>query len=493
MERPDRYNLAVLGGGSGGLVVAAGGAGLGARVVLFEKGRMGGDCLNTGCVPSKALLRAAKAVKHLREAGRFGIGGGGDPGPQDLKRVMEWVRSRQAVIAPHDSVERFTGLGVDVVQGAGRLVSPREVEGGGRRIRARHVVIATGSRPRVPDLPGLVEAGFLTNESVFDLDRLPGSLLVVGGGPIGAELGQAFARLGSKVTIVSSSAHLCPREDPDVAEGLARCLRAEGVVVLDGAKVARVEVRGGKKVVTVEGPAAAGAAGAAGAAPLPSAIAVDEILVAAGRAPNLEGLGLDAAGVAFTPSGITTDLRGRTNVPSVWAIGDVAGGPLFTHWAGHQARVVLRNTLFPGTAACDRENLCWTTFTDPELARVGLSETEARERGVPHRVFCVPFTGVDRAVCDGEGEEAQCFFAKVVASPKGKILGAAILHPRAGDLLAELVLAKRWGVTLPQISATIHAYPSLSEISRALGDAYQRTRLSPGSRSRLERVFAWFR
>ena len=478
LDRSDRYNLAVIGAGSGGLVVAAGGAGLGARVVLFEKHLMGGDCLNTGCVPSKALLRAAKAVRHAREARRFGIRGVEDPGPQDARAVMEWVRGRRAVLAPHDSVERFTALGVEVVQGEARLVSPHEVEGGGRRIRARHVVVATGSRPRIPDVPGLARAGFLTNESVFDVDRLPGSLLVLGGGPIGTELGQAFARLGSRVTIVSSSPHVCPREDEDVAGALARALRAEGVVILDRTTATRVATRDGGKVVTTAGPDGT------------AEIAVDEILVAAGRTPNLEGLGLDSAGVRFTPAGIQTDARGRTNVPSVWAIGDVAGGPLFTHWAGHQARVVLRNALFPGTAACDRENLCWTTFTDPEVARVGLSEAQAREQGVPHRIFTVPFESVDRAVCNGEDEGN---FAKVVASPKGKILGAAIVHPHAGDLLAELVLARKWGVTLPQLSATIHAYPSLSEISRALGDTYQRTRLSPGARSLLERAFKWFR
>jgi pyruvate/2-oxoglutarate dehydrogenase complex dihydrolipoamide dehydrogenase (E3) component len=479
MEHADRYNLAVVGGGSGGLVVAAGAAGLGARVVLFEKHLMGGDCLNTGCVPSKALLRAAKAAVAARDAARFGIRGGTGPGVQDLGPVMDWVRSRRARIAPHDSVERFTGLGVDVIQGAGRLVSRNEVEGGGRRIRARHVVIATGSRPRVPDVPGLAEAGFLTNESVFEIDRLPPSLLVMGGGPIGVELGQAFQRLGSRVTIVSSSPHVCPKEDPDAAAALAARLRAEGVTILDGARATRVEVQGGRKVVTVTGQGAA-----------PTSIEVDEILVAAGRLPNVEGLGLEAAGVEVTAAGIRTDASGRTSVPSVWAIGDVAGGPLFTHWAGHQARVVLRNALFPGTAACDRENLPWTTFTDPEIARVGLGETEAKERGVPHRVFRVPFEGVDRAVCDGEEEG---FFAKVVASPKGKILGAAIVHPHAGDLLAELVLAKKFGIGLPQLSATIHTYPSLSEISRALGDAYQKTRLTPSTRSRLERVFAWLR
>ena len=475
----DRYNLIVVGGGSGGLVVAAGGAGLGARVALFEKGRMGGDCLNTGCVPSKALLRAAKAVRYAREAARFGIAGAADLPPQDLSRVAAWVRGRREKIAPHDSVERFRSLGVDVIEAAGRLVAPHELEGGGRRIRGRHVVIATGSRPKVPALPGLAEAGFLTNESVFDLERLPPSLLVMGGGPIGCELGQAFARFGAAVTIVSSTEHLCPKEDADVAAVLERGLVAEGITVLAQARASRVAIRDGRKVVTIE---------RTGDDPIE--VVADEILVAVGRAPNMEGLGLAEAGVTFTEKGIAIDDFCRTNLPNVWAIGDVAGGPLFTHWAGHQARVVLRNALFPGKARCDRANLPWTTFTDPEISHVGLSETEATSSGLPHQVFIVPFESVDRAVCDGEEDD---FFAKVIADPKGKILGAAIVHPHAGDLLAELVLARKAGVTLGTLSATIHTYPSLSEISRALGDAYQRTRLTPVTKRRLERVFAWLR
>ncbi len=475
----DRFNLVVIGAGSGGLTVAAGGAGLGARVALFEKHLMGGDCLNFGCVPSKALLRAAKAVRHAREAKRFGLSGIADPGPQDARAVMDWVRSRRATIAPHDSAERFTGLGVEVIQAEGRLVSPHEVEGGGRRVWGRHVVIATGSRPRVPEVAGLVPGSYQTNETIFDVDRLPASLLVIGGGPIGTELGQAFARLGSSVTIVSSTHQICPREDPDVSAVLAARLRAEGIVVHEGVRATGVVPQGTMKAVTVvrkEGN--------------PLVIAAEAILVASGRTPNIGGLGLERAGVKFTAKGIETDATCRTNVPSVWAIGDVAGGPLFTHWAGHQARVVLRNALFPGTTACDRENLCWTTFTDPEIARVGLGETEAKARGVPHRVFSALFADNDRAVCDGEDEG---YFAKVIAGPKGQILGAAIVHPRAGDLLAELVLAKKWGITLPRLSATIHTYPSLSEISRALGDAYQKDRLTPKTKSRLSRVFKWLR
>ncbi len=319
----------------------------------------------------------------------------------------------------------------------------------------------------------------MTNETVFDVPRLPASLLVMGGGPIGTELGQAFSRLGSKVTIVSATPHICAREDSDAAGILAARLRREGVTILDESRAARVAVRDGRKVVTV-----------VSASGNEIEVGVDEILVAVGRTPNVVGLGLESAGVSCSTRGIATDPHGRTNVPSVWAVGDVAGGPLFTHWAGHQARVVIRNILFPGSTRNDVSNLPWTTFTEPEIARVGLNETQAREKNVPHRVFKVPFEDVDRAVCDGESDS---FFAKVLAGPKGQILGATIVHPHAGDLLPELVLAKKAGLTLDRISSTIHTYPSLSEANRALGDLYMRTKLTPAAKSILTKVFAWLR
>lgn len=474
----ERFNVVVIGAGSGGLVVAAGATGLGARVALAEKHRMGGDCLNTGCVPSKALLASAKALQHAREGRRLGLTIP-DPGPQDWQAVQAHVRSSQARIAPHDSVERFTGLGVEVLQGAATLLSAHEVEVNGQTVRGRHIVVATGSRPTVPPVPGLLEAGFLTNETVFEIPERPASLVVLGGGPIGTELGQAFARLGTKVTIVSSSAHVCSREDPDVAAVLAASLRREGVRILDESRAKRVGRRDGMKLVTV-----------ASAGGVETEVAAAEILVAVGRTANVDGLGLEAAGVRFSKKGIDVDATCRTNVPSVWAIGDVAGGPLFTHWAGHQARVVIRNVLFPGRTSADIGNLPWTTFTEPEIAHVGLNETAARAGNVPHHVFKVRFDSVDRAVCDGDAGE---HFAKVVAGPKGEILGATIVHPHAGNLLAELVLAKKHGITLGKLSATIHTYPSLSEVNRALGDAYMRTRLTSATKARLTRVFRWLR
>ncbi|MGA7989854.1 MAG: FAD-dependent oxidoreductase [Thermoanaerobaculia bacterium] len=489
----ERYNLVVIGGGSGGLVVAAGGAGLGARVALAEKHvlpfaperrapvqGMGGDCLQYGCVPSKALLAAAKAVHAARGAGRFGIRGVSDPGPQDLAAVMDYVGRVQATIAPNDSVERFASLGVDVLLGAGRLRSAHEVEVAGMTVWGRNVVVATGSRARIPDVPGLAEAGFLTNESVFDLRALPNRLLVMGGGPIGVELGQAFARLGSKVTIVSSSAHVCPKEDADVAAVLAAALRADGVVIHDGASASSVSTQNGTKVVTVtrkDGTTVA--------------VEADAILVAAGRRPNVEGLGLEAAGVRFTGTGIGTDAKCRTNVTSVWAIGDVAGPYLFTHWAGYQAGIVLRNTLSPvALASCDVTNTPWITYTDPEIAHVGLGEEEARRTGVSHRVFRASFEHNDRAICDGTSEG---HFTKVLVDPKGRILGATIVHPHAGDLLGEIVLAKKNGLPLSALGAVIHAYPSLSEIHGAVAREALKASLTPGRKALLTKLAAFLR
>jgi pyruvate/2-oxoglutarate dehydrogenase complex dihydrolipoamide dehydrogenase (E3) component len=489
----ERYNLVVIGAGSGGLVVAAGGSGLGARVALAEKhalpftseaGKtvraMGGDCLQYGCVPSKALLRAAKAAHAAREAGRFAIRGVNDPGPQDLGAVMDYVHHAQAHIAPADSVERFEGLGVDVLLGKGSLKSAHEVEVNGTTVWGRHVVVATGSRANIPPIPGLEETGYLTNESVWHARTLPGSFLVMGGGPIGTEIGQAFARLGSKVTIVSSTPHICPKEDADVAAVLVKGLKSEGVTIHDDASAVKVGKRDGKKVVTVKPKSGA-----------EFEVAVDEILVATGRRPNIEGLGLEAAGVKFGKRGIEIDAKCRTNVPSVWAIGDVAGPFLFTHWAGYQAGIVLRNTLSPiALASCDVSNTPWITYTDPEIAHVGLGEEEAKAKGVPHRVFRASFAHNDRAICDGTSEDN---FMKVLVDPKGKILGATIVHPHAGDLLGEVVLAKKNGLPFSALGSVIHAYPSLSEIHGAAAREYLKTSLTPGRKKILTKLAAFLR
>jgi len=475
-----RYNMIVIGAGAGGLTAAAIAAHLGAKVVLLEKHRMGGECLNYGCVPSKAFLKAAKVVHVIRRASEYGLTGIDQPPPQDLKNVMGYVRAVQAHIAPHDSVERFTGLGVEVFLNSGRLRSPHEVELAetGEIIWGRHIVLATGSHPRIPPIAGLAEAGFLTNETVFDCDTLPGSLMVIGGGPIGAELGQAFSRLGAAVTIVSGSDHVLPREDADVAEVLARQLRKEGVAIWDRSRAVRVERQNGKKHVGIRTPEGE------------RVVVADEILVATGRVPNTDGLGLERVGVEYDERGVRIGPTCRTNVPSIWAVGDVAGRHFFSHWSSYQARVVARNVLFPGSSRCDYDTVPWTTFTEPEVARVGYSETDARAKHLPFDVVTASFSDNDRAVCDGETEG----FAKVLTRRRsGRILGATIVHAHAGDLLAELIVARRHGISLAKLSSTIHVYPTLSEINRTLGDTYMLGKITPFLKKLLTRVFVWSR
>jgi pyruvate/2-oxoglutarate dehydrogenase complex dihydrolipoamide dehydrogenase (E3) component len=476
----ERYNLIVIGAGSGGLTVAAVAAILGAKVALLEKDRMGGDCLNYGCVPSKALLKAAKVAHTIRTAADYGLTGVPSLPPQDLKRVMDYVRSVQARIAPHDSVERFHSLGVEVFLGGGRLRSPHEVEvvGTGQILWGRHLVLATGSRPKIPAVHGLEHVGYLTNEAVFGCATLPENLLVVGGGPIGTELGQAFARLGSQVTVASSTEHILPREDVDVAEILARQLQREGITILNCCRAVWADWHDGNKSVGLQTPQGE------------RVIDVDEVLVAVGRQPNTEDLGLEHVGVAFDERGVQIDKRCRTNIPSIWAVGDVAGAPYFSHWASHQARVVARNALFPGTTTYDDTTLPWTTFTQPEVARVGLSEAEAQARGVPYDVYHAPFADNDRAICDGEADG----FAKVLTRKgTGKIIGAAIVHRQAGELMAELTIAKKYGLALTKLASAMHVYPTLSEVHRSLGDAYLLRRTTPKVRWLFSPIFTWLR
>jgi pyruvate/2-oxoglutarate dehydrogenase complex dihydrolipoamide dehydrogenase (E3) component len=477
----ERYNVIVIGGGAAGLTVAGGAALFGARVALLERGRLGGDCLHYGCVPSKALLHVAKVAHVVRGAAAHAVSGVGPLPRQDLTAAMDYVRSVQARIAPHDSAERFAAMGVEIIPSAGRLRSAREVEiaATGRVIRGRHVVLATGSHPIVPAIPGLAEAGFVTNETVFDMKRLPEALLVVGGGPIGSELGQAFARLGSAVTIVNEAEHLLPREDADVVEVLARRLVQDGLTIWNRSTVARVDRHTGRKRALVTTPDG------------PRLVEADEILVCAGRCPAVDGLGLEAAGVDVDARGIRVDRAGRTSARSVWAVGDVTDTFRFTHWGGHQARVVVRNMLFPGRAHDGREHLPWTTFTDPEVARVGYSEAGARAAGVAVDVHRLPFAEVDRALCEGSGDG----FVKVLTRRgAGTIVGAAIVHEHAGELIGELTLAQARGISLGALARVIHVYPTLAAAHGQLADAYFLGRVAgPRLRRLLTRLFAWFR
>jgi pyruvate/2-oxoglutarate dehydrogenase complex dihydrolipoamide dehydrogenase (E3) component len=476
----NRYNLIVIGGGAAGLTAAGGAALLGARVALLERGAMGGECLNSGCVPSKALLHAAKIARTVRTASERLVPDAGLASTQSFKAATAFVKAVQSRIAPHDSAERFTAMGVEVIRSHARLRSAHEVEATDLSgvLWGRHIVVATGSRPHVPDVAGLKDAGYLTNESIFDLDVLPEALVVIGGGPIGCELGQAFARLGSAVTIVNRADRLLVREDADVASVLERRFDAEGIRVWNRSTPLAVERHGDRRTIRVQTPGG------------PRTVEADQVLVAAGRRAQVDGLGLENAGVTFDERGVQVDRTCRTNVRSVWAIGDVTDTFRFTHWGGHQARLVVRNALLPGRTRDDRAALPRTTFTDPEVARVGCSETEAQRAGIAYDQFTVPFEEIDRAVCESTSDG----FAKVLTRKGGgAILGASIVHAHAGELIGELVLAMKHGIPLAKLGSLIHVYPTLGDVNRALGDAYVLGKLLPRLRPFTSRLFAWTR
>ena len=476
-EPAPRYNLVVVGGGTAGLVSAAGAAGLGAKVALVERRLLGGDCLNVGCVPSKTLLRAAAAAAAARPSGRLGVRAGGEP-VVDFAAVMERVRAVRADIAPHDSAERFARhYGVDVFLGDGRFVARDAVEVGGARLRFARAVIATGARAAVPPIPGLVEAGYLTNETVFNLTRLPARLAVIGGGPIGCELAQAFARLGARVTIVEQADRLLPRDDPGAATLLRAALERDGVEVRLGAKVERVGSRAAGRELELS--SAAGR----------TALAVEAILVAVGRVANVDGLGLEAAGVRFGRGGVEVDDGFRTANRRVFAAGDVASRYQFTHAADAAARAVIQNALLPfaGRRRASRLTIPWCTFTDPEVAGVGLTAAEAAERGVEVDAFTVPMAEVDRAIADGETDG----FVQIRVRRGGDaIVGASIVGRHAGELISEVTLAMTAGVGLGRLASVVHPYPTRAEAIRKAGDAYNRTRLTPRAATLLRRFFA---
>jgi pyruvate/2-oxoglutarate dehydrogenase complex dihydrolipoamide dehydrogenase (E3) component len=471
MARPE-FDIVVIGGGSGGLVVAAGGSALGAKVALVERRRLGGDCLWTGCVPSKALLRSARVAWEMRHADRWALAPA-EPQP-DLVQVMARVRAVIGNIEPHDSPERFRGLGVDVIIGNGRFVAPDAFVVNDRRLTARSFVIATGSRPALPPIPGLDSVPYLTNETVFDLREPVPSLVVVGGGPIGTELAQAFRRLGSDVTLVDVAPGLLAREDRDVAAVVQQALAAEGVSCHFSATVSRVAGRAGAIAVTVRAEAGT-----------ERTLAATHLLVATGRTLNTDGLGLAAAGVRMEGPRIVVDDRLRTSQRHIYVIGDAAGGYQFTHLAEHHAGIVLRHALFRMAWTRPSAVLPWCTFTDPELARVGLSEAEAVARGVAHRVYRFPFADIDRAQADGE----TAGFAKLLTDPKGRLLGAAIVGPHAGELIAEYALALAQGLTASDIAGVIHTYPTLASISRRVADQRMKEGLTPTAKSWLKRLF----
>lgn len=447
-------DLIVIGGGVGGLVTASVAGQLGLKVTLIEKNsKLGGDCLHYGCVPSKSLIRSGKVASLMRRGEEFGL----PPAEPkvDLGAVNDRVREIIDTIQKHDDPERFRGYGVDVRFGEARFLNQGEVEVKGERLAARRFAIATGSRPAVPPVSGLAEAGYLTNENVFSQRELPRRLAVLGGGPIGIELAQAFQRLGSKVTVLEMAPEILPREEPAIARELRGILQREGMDIRTGTRVDRVALEGGAKCLYA----------VSGDEHVP--LAVDEILVAAGRAPNLESLNLTAAGVDFERHGIVVDARMRTSQRHIYACGDVTGIAPFTHMAEYQAGIIISNAIFRFPKKADYRVAPWVTYSDPELARVGLTGTEARQRYDDAEVLEFPFQDIDRALAERETEGRIQLVVR-----KGRILGATILGPHGGELLHEIVLAMQANVKIGKISSAIHAYPTLAQIHRRVVNSH---------------------
>jgi pyruvate/2-oxoglutarate dehydrogenase complex dihydrolipoamide dehydrogenase (E3) component len=467
-----RYNVVVIGGGTAGLVTAAGTAGLGGKVALIERNLMGGDCLNYGCVPSKTLIRSAHAAADVRRAAEFGVKVP-DGVEVDFPAVMERVRRLRARISHHDSVKRFRDLGVDVYLGEGHFTGPKTIEVNGAKLEFLRAVITTGARAAEPHIEGLADAGYLTNETVFDLTDLPQRLAVIGAGPIGCELAQSFARLGSEVHLIHNGPQILIREDADAAQVVQRAFAADGVRLHLSADTRSVEKRGDEKVlrVVVDGTR--------------QEIVADEILVGVGRAPNIEGLGLEEAGVEYERRGVIVDDRLRTTNRRVYAAGDICMRYRFTHAADAAARIVIQNALFRGKKKLSALTVPWTTYTDPEIAHVGLYEKDAAERGIPVDTYRRDFSDVDRAIADGE----ENGFVKVhTKKGTGKILGATIVARHAGDMIGELTLAMVTGASLGTIGGVIHPYPTRAEAIKQAGDAYNRTRLTPF----VKKAFKWW-
>ena len=475
---PDgRYNLVVVGAGTAGLVTAAGAAGLGAKVALVERGLMGGDCLNVGCVPSKAIISAARRAAAVRDAKSFGVST--NETRIDFAEVMQRMRQLRASISPHDSASRFRNLGIDVYFGQGTFTGSNSLDVSGQTLRFKRAVIATGARAAELPIPGLQQTGYLTNETLFSLTELPPRLIVIGGGPICCEMAQSFARLGSRVTQIERSSHIMPREERDAAEIVQSEMIGEGVEFVFNSEVARVEKRGTEKIVVIR------------SAGNEREIMGDEILVAVGCTPNLDGLGLEAVGVASDPSrGVEVNDRLQTTNQNIYAAGDICSKYKFTHAADFLARIVIQNTLFMGRAKASRLIIPWCTYTSPEVAHVGISPSEAAEQGIELTTFTQPLSGVDRAILDGEDSG---FVRVYCRKGSDKILGATIVAAHAGDLISEITLAMKHKIGLKNIASTIHPYPTQAEAIRKLGDQYSRTRLTPFVKSLFQKWLAWTR
>ena len=475
MSEVRNVDICVIGAGSGGLSVAAGAVQMGASVALFERGKMGGDCLNYGCVPSKALLAAGHAAAHYGHTAQFGVDG--RSASVDFAAVNDHVHGVIGGIAPHDSVERFTDLGVAVYQEGARFSGPREVIGdNGTKIRARRFVIATGSSPAVPPIPGLGKVPFLTNETIFNQRELPAHLIVVGGGPIGLEMAQAHRQLGAKVTVLEAMKIMGPDDRELVAVVRAR-LEAEGIAIHEGAKVVSVKSAEGAISVSCESDGKN------------FEVTGSHILVAAGRAPNLSSLDLDAAGIVHDRRGIEVDARLRTTNKRVFAIGDVAGKYQFTHIAGYHAGIVIKNALFRLPAKLNYDAVPWVTYTDPELANVGLSEAAARElHGDDVKVVTASFEENDRA----RTERRTDGFVKVVLGRKGRVLGAGMVGAHAGELIQPWILAISQKMKIGAVAQMIVPYPTRGEINKRAAGAYYTPSLFSDRTKKIVRLLAKF-
>lgn len=472
------YNLVVIGAGTAGLICAAGAAGLGAKVALIERSLMGGDCLNVGCVPSKGMIRAARALFDARNAAEFGVRNGNQV-DFDFSAAMERMRKLRAGISRHDSARRYRDeLGVDVFIGEGKFVTPDCIEVDGTKLYFRKAAICTGARAAVPPIPGLAEAGYLTNETVFSLTELPPRMAVIGAGPIGCELAQSFARFGSRVSLVELGPHILGREDGDAAEILHGVFVREGIDPHLGVKIAGVETSGSDKILHLERDGKR------------IDVTVDALLVGAGRAPNLDGLGLEKAGIAFDKKGVTVNDNLQTSNLNVYAAGDICFPFKFTHTADALARILIANALFMGRQKASALTIPWCTYTDPEIAHVGMYEADAKEQGIEVTTLTVPLSDIDRAVLDGESEG----FARVhLRKGTDRILGATIVARHAGEMINEFSLAITNGIGISAIAKTIHPYPTQAEVIKRLADAYNRTRLTPFVKKLLSSWLKWRR
>lgn len=480
-RRPGRFdrNLVVIGAGAAGLVTAYLAAALRAKVTLIEGGKMGGDCLNSGCVPSKALLRSAKFLSQARHAAALGIANADVR--FDFAEVMARVHRVIAAVAPHDSAERYARLGVEVIQGNATITSPWTVEVNGRTLATRAIVIAAGAEPLVPPIPGLETVGYYTTDTIWSVRALPRRLIVLGGGPAGCELAQAFARFGAEVVQVEMLPRLLIREDPEVSAMIAAALAADGVRVLVGHRAVRCEQVGGVKQLIISH------------GEQEMVLEFDALLCAVGRRPRTAGYGLEALGIPLTPGGtVETDAYLQTLYPSVYACGDVAGPYQFTHAAGHQAWYATVNALFGGVKRfkADYAVMPWCTFTDPEVARVGWCEQDCAEQGIPYEVTRYDLSELDRAITD----ECARGFVKVLTVPgRDKILGVTIFGDHGGDLLAEYVLAMKHGLGLNKILATVHTYPTLAEANKYVAGQWKRAHIAQPMLRWLARFHAWRR